>query len=65
MTALADGLDGTGLSRLAWLYLQEGNEPDAWRYASKGLKIDPHNEHCYKLIQGLLASGFEGLDTSQ
>jgi len=58
MSKLAHELDATGLSRLAWLYLLEGNQPEAWRYASLGLQKDSENRHCYNIIQRLREQGF-------
>ncbi len=58
MSKLAHELDATGLSRLAWLYLLENNQPDAWRYASLGLQKDSENRHCYNIIQRLREQGF-------
>lgn len=49
----ANQLDATGLSRLAWLFLHEGNQEDALKYASQGLTMDGSNEHCAKLVERL------------
>jgi hypothetical protein len=53
MEKLADQLDATGLSRLAWLFLLEGNEQKGRFYAEMGLKKDPGNEHCSKILDRL------------
>ena len=58
MVNISDKLDATGLSRLAWLYLLEGNKPEAWRYASQGLRTDQNNEHCFNIINRLRKEGF-------
>lgn len=55
MKRLADELDATGLSRLAWLYLLEGNEEAALKYAKKGYAMDKYNVHCRKLVERLEA----------
>ena len=57
MEKLADQLDATGLSRLAWLFLLEGNEQKGRFYAEMGLKKDPGNEHCSKILDRPRAKG--------
>lgn len=57
MEALADQLDATGLSRLACLFLLEGNEVEALRYGSRGYAIDPNNSYCGNLVEKLTAQG--------
>jgi hypothetical protein len=59
LRAHADRLDATGLSRLAWLYFLEGSKPEAWRFASDGLRKDPDNQHCFRIIQRLRQDGYE------
>ena len=54
-------LDATGLSRLAWLFLLEENQIDAWEWAAKGLAKEKDNDHCLKIIERLRAGGYEGL----
>lgn len=51
MVRAADSLDATGLSRLAWLFLLEGDTQKAHHYASVGASKDPHNEHCLKILE--------------
>jgi hypothetical protein len=58
MERLAADLDATGLSRLGWLFLLEGDEDGAWKYANLGLARDPTNEHCYKIAAKLDAQGY-------
>jgi hypothetical protein len=58
MVNISARLDATGLSRLAWLYLLERNETEAWRYASQGLTKEKHNPHCWGIIDRLRRSGF-------
>jgi hypothetical protein len=58
MVILSGRLDATGLSRLAWLYLLEGNEREAWTYASRGLSKDKRNQYCRGIIERLRKSGF-------
>lgn len=53
MVQLADNLDATGFSRLAWLFLLEGNEKTAREYAIRGLKRDSSNAHCLKILEKL------------
>lgn len=50
MEKVADQLDATGLSRLAWLFLLEGNEQMGRFYAEMGLKKDSDNEYCIKIL---------------
>jgi hypothetical protein len=54
----ADQLDATGLSRLAWLYLLEGNQDMAWRYARAGLAKDENNRHCLRIVENLEGKGY-------
>jgi hypothetical protein len=53
MGRLADSLDATGLSRLAWLYLHEGNMEEAAHYTYRGLEKEPGNVHCQRLAARL------------
>jgi len=46
-------LDATQLSRLAWLFLVEGNSVEARRLAEQGLAKEPQNEHCSAIRQKL------------
>lgn len=48
-------LDATDCSRLAWLYLNIGNDDSAFDIAREGKKRDPYNEHCLKLLERLEA----------
>jgi len=57
MERVANKLDATGLSRLAWLFLLEDNKQVAYEYAVRGAKLDPANEHCKNLIERLERSG--------
>jgi hypothetical protein len=45
--------DATGLSRLAWLHLHLHDATRAQEIAGRGLKMDPHNEHCLRLVARL------------
>jgi len=56
MMPLASELDATGLSRLAWLFLLEGKEDLAYKYAGMGLAKDADNSHCQKMIDRLRQS---------
>jgi len=56
MERVSPKLSATGLARLAWLFLHEGNEKDAWKYANQGLTREPTNEHCLKLVEKLRPS---------
>jgi hypothetical protein len=40
-------------SRLAWLCLHIHDESKARMYAESGLSLDPHNEHCTRLVRRL------------
>ncbi|MCB1182957.1 hypothetical protein KDM41_05950, partial [bacterium] len=53
MEALADQLDATALSRLAWLFLQEENQEKALKYARMGMERDPMHEHCLRILERL------------
>jgi hypothetical protein len=57
MEKIADRLDATGLSRLAWLFLLEGDEKNGRLYAEMGLKKHPGNEHCNRLLERLRVTG--------
>jgi DNA polymerase III delta prime subunit len=46
-------LDATDCSRLAWLYLNTGVTDQARDVARAGLRKEPNNEHCLKLVQRL------------
>lgn len=46
-------LSPTDLSRLAWLYLNIGNEARARDIALRGAEADPNNEHCRNLVRKL------------
>jgi hypothetical protein len=50
MERIANQLDATGLSRLAWLFMLEGNEIKGNEYARKGFEKDPTNEYCRKFL---------------
>jgi len=43
----------TDLSRLAWLHLHAGNPDRSEEVASLGLKMEPDNQHCQRLIERL------------
>ncbi len=47
---LIDG-DATDCSRLAWLYLQDGNKRQARETVQVGLRLDPENEFCLNLMR--------------
>jgi hypothetical protein len=51
MVQVADSLDATGLSRLAWLFLLEGDKEKGCQYAEMGAAKDPHNEYCRKILE--------------
>lgn len=53
MQRVSNKLDPVGLSRLAWLFLLEGNVGKAREYAEKGCAIDPKNTYCLKIIDRL------------
>lgn len=50
-----NGLDATDCSRLAWLYLNIGNEDRARDIARTGVEKEPRNEHCQRLVDRLRA----------
>lgn len=49
-------LDGTDLSRLAWLEIHLGDDRSARNFVKIGLERDPANEYCLKLKAGSLFS---------
>ncbi len=53
MERIANQLDSTGLSRLAWLFLLEDDQDGAWKYANLGLAKDSTNTHCLKIVERL------------
>ncbi|QQG64756.1 NB-ARC domain-containing protein [Desulfobulbus oligotrophicus] len=53
MSGYLENLDATDCSRLAWLYLNIGNENRAFDIARSGNKKDPDNEHCLKILKRL------------
>jgi hypothetical protein len=53
MERVANQLDATGLSRLAWLFLLEDNKDGARKYANMGCEKDPTNSHCLKILERL------------
>jgi hypothetical protein len=55
MERLSGRLDATGLTRLAWLFLLEGDRTHARSYAEAGRAKDPYNPHCRKLLERLEA----------
>lgn len=46
-------LSATDLSRLAWLFLNSGNENEARRHAEEGLRKDSSNDYCLRLVEKL------------
>jgi hypothetical protein len=60
MEALSGELDATGLSRLAWLFLLEGDAQGAWKHANLGLEKESTNSHCMNIVERLNAQGFGG-----
>lgn len=59
MEKIATELDATGLSRLAWLFLLEGDTKNAWQYANRGLAKDPTNTHCTRIVERLDNQGYQ------
>lgn len=53
MEKVSGKLDATGLSRLAWLFLLENDEENAWKYASLGSEKDSDNVYCARIVQAL------------
>ncbi|MGB7232460.1 MAG: hypothetical protein WBD19_12360 [Candidatus Acidiferrum sp.] len=51
MESVSNRLDATGLSRLAWLFLLEGKEDRAIRFAELGIMKDPNNQHCLRILE--------------
>lgn len=46
-------LNATDLSRLAWLYLNSGDEQEARRIANDGIEREPLNDYCLRLLDRL------------
>ena len=57
MEKVADVLDATALSRLAWLFLLEDNRTKGLDYAQRGLQREPNNEHCLRIVKRLSEKG--------
>jgi len=57
MEQIAERLDSTGLSRLAWLFLLEEDADNAWKYAYQGYSKDRYNTHCVKILRNLELDG--------
>lgn len=53
MQRLESELDAVGLSRLAWLYILEGDVTKGRRYADLGLTRSPENNYCMRIIEQL------------
>ena len=53
MQRLESQLDAVGLSRLAWLYILEGDTQKGRNCAVLGLQRDPENKYCLNLIEHL------------
>ena len=53
MEKVSSKLNAIGLARLAWLFLHEGNEKAAWKYANQGMLKEPTNDHCLRLVEKL------------
>lgn len=51
--ARVDEADATDLSRLAWLCMHDHDLESAERWGREGLRLDPGNEHCQKIVQRL------------
>src|SRR6185437_7885266 len=62
MQRISNKLDPVGFSRLAWLFLLEGNVGKAREYAEKGCAIDPNNIYCLKIIDRLDGQSDVGYD---
>jgi hypothetical protein len=45
--------DATDLSRLAWLCLHDHDVESAEKWAEAGLRLEPQNGHCLRLMQRL------------
>ena len=59
MEKIAPKLDATGLSRLAWLFILEGNLDGGWKYANMGLSNDSGNTHCLRIVERLDEQGYK------
>ena len=51
MESRVDELDPTDCSRLTWLYVHLDQREYALQTARHGLRIDPDNEHCRKILE--------------
>lgn len=45
--------DATDISRLAWLCMHDQDRGAAGTWAREGLRLDPENEHCQRIVQRL------------
>lgn len=46
-----DEADATDLSRLAWICMYDHDKTAAEHWAQEGLRLDPNNEHCLRLMR--------------
>ena len=44
--------DATDCSRLAWVLIQSGKSERAYEIVEQGLRLDPSNEYCQRLMEG-------------
>ncbi|MFZ2359035.1 MAG: NB-ARC domain-containing protein [Anaerolineae bacterium] len=58
MERVAEDLDATGLSRLAWLFLLEDDKANAFKYASLGINKDFENKYCANILRRLELDGY-------
>jgi hypothetical protein len=56
MERYVDDASATDLSRLAWLHLHKGDGDRALIIAETGLKRDPNNVYCQRLVERLLGN---------
>jgi hypothetical protein len=61
MQRISADLDATGLSRLAWLFLLEGDRENAKLYADAGITKESRNQYCLRILEklGLFTSSRE------
>jgi hypothetical protein len=58
MTRQADRLTPNALLRLAWLYLIENDDDNAWEFAQLGTKKNPKHKGCVAMLERIEEGGF-------
>lgn len=57
MQKVESQLDAVGLSRLAWLFMLDGDKDSGRKYATLGLSREPGNNYCLRIIENIESWG--------